>query len=363
MKNTLEVIKLITNMNELHTNALSPRIHKQFKLVSIQKNNRLYGSNVKGINKALELYINHVKGLIDFEEIKPTKNIDLLKGSHNLNEKAGSDLRSNERVGISCKYHKKDLKSISVRNIEPKLHKSFRKILIDKYGTFIGNIGPELSHAMELYVKVETGTLKVLETGKTVSKHLVESNIVKMVEDTVQRIIKPFLTTTNRNPSKKGKWNVKPVSKGEKTLNVLYSLMKSYENSFTVDEYKEFLFQLYGQADDRTVKSDLEALNTSGKIYINDKRSLYAGETFVFTKNHLYTKYNGFKANKKLLKMFRRKFHGHLQTTEKELNAFIQKSEGFFDEKSFKRRLEILDLKGLISPIYPGSSVYNIKLD
>ena len=355
---------MITNMDQLHTNALSPGIHKQFKLVSIQKNKRLYGSNVKGINEALDLYVKHAQGLIDFEEIQSTERIGHGEGSHTLKEKVEWNMRSPEMVGTSCKYHKKDFKSISVRKIEPKLHKSFRKILIDKYGTFIGNIGPELSQAMELYVKIETGVLKVVETGKTVSKHFLKSDMVKMVEDTVQRIIKPFFPALKRNPLKKqDKWNVHPVSKGEKALNVLHSLMKSREDSFTRDEYKKFLLHLYGQADDRTVKSDLETLKTSGKIYINPKRSLYAVETYVFQNNHLYSKHNGFKANRKLFKLFRKKFRGHMQTTEKELNAFIQKSEGFFDEKSFKNRLDILDLKGLIHPIFPGSSVYNIKLD
>ena len=357
-------MEIITNMNELHTNSLVPRIHKEFKCVSIQKNKRLYGSNVKGINEALKLYVKHAQGLIDFEKIEPKKIMDPWNGSRNLKENPDSDLCSLELVEDSCKYQKKDLKRISVQKIDPKLHKSFKKILIDKYGTFMGNIGPELSHAMELYVKVETGVLNVVETCKTVSKHFFESDIVKIVEGTVQRIIEPFITPLKRNMSKKKvKWNVKPVSKGEKALNVLHALMKCREDSFTFNEYKEFLLHLYGQADDRTVKSDLKALKNSYKIFTDDKRSLYTNETYRFTKNHLYAKYNGFKANRKLLKKFRKRFHKYLQTTEKELNVFIQKSEGFFDKKSLKQRLNILDLKGLISPIFQGSSVYNIKLD
>jgi hypothetical protein len=111
------------------------------------------------------------------------------------------------------------------------------------------------------------------------------------------------------------------------------------------------------------VKSDLEVLKTSGKIYTPSKRSLYASETYCFTKNHLYDKYNGFKANKKLFKGFRKEFKGHLQTTEKEIHAFIEKFEGFFDHKSLMERLDCLDLKGLIRPIHEGSTVYNLKFN
>jgi uncharacterized secreted protein with C-terminal beta-propeller domain len=122
------------------------------------------------------------------------------------------------------------------------------------------------------------------------------------------------------------------------------------------------LLHLFGQADDRTVKSDLEVLKTSGKIYVTGKRSLYASETYCFTKNHLYAKYNGIKANKKLFKGFCKEFRGQQETTEKEIHTFIQKLEGLFDYKSLMERLEILDIKGLIRPIHEGSPVYKIKL-
>ena len=266
-------------------------------------------------------------------------------------------------VENTCKYKKKDLKRISVQNIDPELHKGFKKALIDKYGTTTGNVGPELSIMMACYVKVNTGVLRVIETGKTVSKTVSESKLVKLVEDVVQRNIKHFLNNFRSNPSKKhGKRNIKPASKGDKADTVFFALIKSPEESFTFNEYKEFLLQLFGQADDRTVKSDLEVLKTSGKIYNPSKRSLYATETYCFTENHLYTKHNGPKANRKLFKRFRKAFKGHLQTTEKEIHAFIQEFEGFFDHKSLMERLDCLDMRGLIRPIHEGSTVYNIQL-
>ncbi|MDD3984444.1 MAG: hypothetical protein PHY59_00790 [Methanobacterium sp.] len=63
-------------------------------------------------------------------------------------------------------YNKRDFTSISVQNVDLKWHRGFKKVWADKYSTFMGNIGFELSSAMELYVKIETGVLSVIETGK-----------------------------------------------------------------------------------------------------------------------------------------------------------------------------------------------------
>ena len=71
-------------------------IHKQFKLVSIQENNGLYGSNVKGLNEAIELESMSLAGLITFEEVKPTKTRDILDGSHTQNVNADLDLHSDQ---------------------------------------------------------------------------------------------------------------------------------------------------------------------------------------------------------------------------------------------------------------------------
>jgi hypothetical protein len=350
-------------MTELHTNSLDPMIHKQFKLVSIQKNNGLYGSNVKGINETIELGLRSLAGEIKFEAVEPLETMDIRDGSHTQNVNTDLDLCSEEMVENSCKYKKKDLTRISVQNIDPQLHKDFKKVLIDKYGTTKGNVGPELSFMMDSYVKVETGVLRIVETGKTVYNHVVESDITQVVKDVLQTELNRGVNALRRNSSKKqGKGNIKPISKGEKADIVLCALMKSREESFTFKEYKEFLLHMFGQADDRTVKSDLEVLKTTGKIYTGDKRSLYTPDIYCFTENHLYAKYNGRKANRKLFKKFRKEFKGHLQTTEKEIHTFIQKVEGFFDHKSLTERLDNLDIIGLIRPIHEGSSVYNIQL-
>ena len=357
------MFKVITNVTELHTNSLDPHIHKHFKLVSIQENNGLYGSNVKGINEAIKLGLRSLAGEIKFEEVKTLKTMNIYDGSHTQNVSTDLNLCSEKMVENSYKYKKKDLTRISVQNIDPELHKGFKKALIDKYGTTKGNIGPELSIMMDSYVKVKTGALRVIETGKSVSKTISESKLVKLMEDIFQRNIQHLLNNFRNNPSKKhGKRNIKPVSKGDKADKVLFALMKSREESFTFNEYKEFLLQLFGQADDRTVKSDLEVLKTSGKIYNPSKRSLYTTETYCFTENHLYSKYNGYKANKKLFKGFRKMFHEQHETTEKEIHSFITRFEGFFDYKSLMERLDCLDLKGLIRPIHEGSTVYQLQL-
>ena len=357
------MFKVIINTKELHTNSLDPHIHKHFKLVSIQDNNALYGSNVKGINEAIELGLRSLAGEITFEEVKTLKTMDIHYGSHTQKVNTDLDLCSEKMVENICKYKKKDLTRISVQNIDSELHKGFKKALIDKYGTTKGNVGPELSIMMDSYVKVKTGALRVIETGKSVSKNISESKLVKLMEDIFQRNIQHFLNNFRNGPSKKrGKRIIKPISKGDKADKVLFALMKSREESFTFNEYKEFLLHLFGQADDRTVKSDLNVLKTSGKIYNPSKRSLYATETYCFTENHLYTKHNGPKANRKLFKKFRKEFKGHLQTTEKEIHAFIQEFEGFFNHKSLTERLDCLDMRGLIRPIHEGSTVYQLQL-
>ena len=138
MKIVMEVFKLITNMSEIHTNSLDPMIHKQFKLVSIQDNNGLYGSNVKGINEAIKLESMSLDGLITFEEVKPPRNRDGLDGSHTHNVNADLDLHSHQNNKIWMKQKKQDFTRLSVRNINPELKKSFNKSLIDKYGTTKG---------------------------------------------------------------------------------------------------------------------------------------------------------------------------------------------------------------------------------
>jgi hypothetical protein len=350
-------------MTELHTNSLDPMIHKQFKLVSIRENNGLYGSNVKGINEAIELESMSLAGLITFEEVKPTKNRGSLDGSHTQNVNADLDLHSNQNKGTWVKQEKQDFTRLSVRNINPELNKSFNKSLIDKYGTTKGNVGPELSRIMDQFVKVKTGILNVVETGKTVFNNIFESDLVQVVGNIVNSKLSSALNKLGIGSSKRSSSKtIKPASKGAKADTVLFSLMKSREEYFTFNEYKEFLLHLFGQADDRTVKSDLEVLKTSGKIYLTGKRSLYASETYCFTKNHLYAKHNGIKANKKLFKRFSKVFRGQQETTEKEIHTFIQKLEGFFDHKSLTERLDLLDIKGLIRPIHEGSPAYQVRL-
>ena len=86
------MFKVIINTKELHTNSLDPHIHKHFKLVSIQENNGLYGSNVKGINEAIKLGLRSLAGEIKFEEVKTLKTMNIYDGSHTQN--VSTDLRS-----------------------------------------------------------------------------------------------------------------------------------------------------------------------------------------------------------------------------------------------------------------------------
>jgi hypothetical protein len=188
----------------------------------------LYGSNVKGINEALELELMSLAGEITFEEVKPLKTMDSLDGSHTQKVNADLDLHSDKSEETSRKHEKQDLVRFSVRNVKPKSNKGLMKFLIEEYGTVKGNLGSELSRIMDQYVKVKTGVLCIVKTGKNISNNISESNLVKVLEDFLQRKLEPVLNKFKRSSSKRSsRKTIKPASKGAKADTVLFALMNS----------------------------------------------------------------------------------------------------------------------------------------
>ena len=331
------------------------------------KNKTTYGAYKIELQKGLLWAVDVLDGKLKKVELVDQK-ADLLF----------THMKKGVKPHIFRKNGRTDLTHFTINHLSIELLTRFKRCAIDHFPDKRDKLSCLADYAMDLYVKVENGFVKLVETGnKPVRsfisdergqfnsintnnrnelvelinykfKHL-EQNIGAKIESTVQSTLNLV-----SKPVKRGKKAIngngksgKVKAKLDKSERILNNLKKRYEHRFTNKEYGEPLAKLTGQGDNRTVRSDLETLEGAGLIK-KVRSSANGVKTYEFTENTEYYKYNSDLGKTKFFDDFKEKFSDQDALTMDDLNKFILEKYELFDAQSQNKRLRWLLDEGYV---------------
>jgi len=242
--------------------------------------------------------------------------------------------------------------------------------LIKHYGTKYGKLSYIINKAMKIYLKIETGILKIVKKSIPNKWNAIDDNMlnpfleqIDLLHQKIENLQKQVESTQQiLNIKRKSKKQYKTVSKIIKANTVINDLKKCNKHFFTRKEYEQVLIEHFGQADPRTINSDLKALKRAGIIKEGYRHALFGPKNFQFTENQLYNQYNSHKAIKIFVKNFKTKFTNRTQILTSELKTFIQKSEEIYNLKFVNNRLKSLNILNLISAHPANPKILNLHI-
>ena len=298
-----------------------------------------------------------------------------------VDQEAGSlltHIRNPDKTLIFRKNQRRDLTRISIHNIPKKLYNTIINYLNEHYGTKYGSLSDLMNQAIELMIKVENGFIELVETdNKSIRSFISDdegqissvdgNSILGVFEFLTSRVIelqndikdiKESTVQSASNISSKVVGKVKKISDGkgksgkakaklDKAERILNNLKRRYEHRFTNREYGEPLAKLEKQGDDRTVRSDLKTLKAAGLIK-KVRSSANGEETYEFTENTEYYKYNSDLGKTRFFDDFKEKFSDQDAFKLDDLNKFIFEKYELFDDESQNKRLRWLLDEGCV---------------
>ena len=346
---------------------VDPVIHKRYRNAYWSNKGTLRGIYAELLPKDL-CFLNEVLyGRVKLEGDWNLENYRHTPRAHSLEH-------CSSKVTVLMKGQKNDFTRLNVRNVPLNVFKSLKKYLVNAYGSFYGYSGFLVSMAMDLRLKMRLGEVKVLKNSRKYAKHVLSGETISPLHSEVitlkrelEEITKAFKEFWKFLPKNKSCNNVikqfKSVSKLDKAVEVLDALKKFNETHFSHDEYGNVLLRLFGQADKRTIKSDLEALKNA-EFIIPDLSNRFFGKTrFKFVENKLYGIYNSPKAMRRVVRAFKRKFRDCAHVSKSEILAFIKHISGLNDNKSVLERLNTLLLGGYLSPVSASNEIFKTHLN
>jgi Fe2+ or Zn2+ uptake regulation protein len=235
-----------------------------------------------------------------------------------------------------------------------------------------------VNQAMKLYNNVEMGFVKLVKTSKKLDKSFISDNkgqissidsnklyeSIEYLKSSVNdlkmdiKVIKNSTIQSKLNIVSKSVGKVRNVINGtvksakreaklDKSVKILENVMKWNEHDFTVKEYQQSLARIEGQGDPRTARSDLAILESAGRVK-KVRSNAHGTETYQFTENDQYHKYNTDLAKTKFLEDFEEAHQNQDAFTVNDLNMFISEKHGLYDAKSQYKRLKWLIDEGLV---------------
>jgi hypothetical protein len=351
----------------LYPSNVDPNIHKTFRRVCFAKNNTLYGIYTGDLSMALDWTMDVFEGKLEIKELVDTDAVSLL--THTTKDDKTYIMRKNER---------RDLKDLSIHNVDKKLSDRVKHFLIDNYGTKYGKLSDLMNYAMELYCKVEKGFVKLVKTNNKPFKSFIDENKGETgsydmdslfeffeeikthwgnLDEVIESKVKSFVQSTF-NISSKGMGKVRKVVNGtvksfkhenkrEKAERLLNLLMRYKEFGFTNKDYAKLLVILEGQGDPRTTSSDLKVLESRNLIK-KMRNSAHGIVNYQFVNNDQYHKYNSDLACERFLEGFKVAFQDVDALNVDDLNEFIIREDGLYDGQSRNKRLNWLIRDGLV---------------
>lgn len=262
-----------------------------------------------------------------------------------------------DKFPITYKRQRKDLTRLHLRNVPLELVKSLKSYLAKKYGYVYGYSGQIVNMTMELRLKMEKGTVKIVENGRSYARHVLSGVVVSPLQEELMEVRKEnqslkalmkrilSLLSGKNKPAKSNRAQYKL----DKAVSVLNEVKKCREVSFTADDYKTALIRCFGQADHLTIKSDVDALKSAGIIFEDRMVGFNGVMQYKFGENDIYSKYNGPVAMRRLLEAFKSEFCDSLQASKHEVYAFIRRVPGLYDSKPLFKRFEVLLIVFLMS--------------
>lgn len=361
----------MVNNSEISVRGVNSFIHKAYRNAYWDDKGKLNGIYTKELPKDIHFLNEVFLGNIELE------------GDVDLGNYGGIPLRPSQELDcennhVFRKDERQDLTRICVRNVDENVTKAFKHLIIDKYGRLYGNMGHVLSMAMELKLKMRKGVLKVAKKCRTYAEHVLGDHIVSPLHEAILEMTREVQKVRKENQSlkemfqklmgmipgrNKTRKRSKPNNKLSKAIIVLNELKKCNESSFAGSDYKEALGKCFGQADKRTVNSDLQALKNANLIFECRKAGLFGKIQYCFRENELYAVYNSPAAMGHVIEEIKMGFQGREQVTRNEVLGFIEHVSGLWDVKSLEARLNTLILGGYLTSFGSSGKIFDVHLD
>lgn len=351
----------------LYPEGVDVDVHEEFRNIFHQKYGTIHGLYVNELVRAVESVIKVHKQELEIVELVDHTTVSLL--AHNRSPQDPQCFRKNAKT---------DLKRVSINRIPKNIYNKIIGFIKANYGSRYGNVSYLVNQAMELYIKMEKGYVKLFERFKSPKNSFIDDtkgqinlNTIKMLSDTVKTLnlkidnlesvidekVKVTVQSTFNLVNKPVLSMIKSVKntfksfrredKFEKSLKILENLMKYKEFNFTEKDYHRSLVKLTGQGDMRTVRSDLEMLELDNRVK-KMRNNSNGTKKYQFTCNNQYHRYNTELAKKRFLEGFKKAFQDINALTVDDLNGFIFTMDGLYDVHSQHKRLKWLILGGCV---------------
>ena len=350
-----------------YPSGVNPIIHGRFRERSKAKNGTLNGTYTKNLTKALVLAMDVLDGKLERVELVDQEARLLL--THTTNNVETQIFRKNERT---------DLTQLGINKLPIELLNRAKHCAIDHFPNERNKISCLTNYAMDLWVEVENGFVKLVETVKKPVKSFINDNkgqvtslnanmvfealdtlnlkidslkqhMERTVKDTVQSTLNiiPKVTDKAKNTVMGTVRSHKREDKFKKAEKILDNLMKWNEHGFTIKDYHNSLGKLEKQGDPRTARTDLEMLKADNRVK-KVRDGVHGMATYEFVENNVYHKFNSDLAKTKFFDDFKIEFHDVDALNLDELNELIFDKYELFDARSQKKRVEWLIVDGYV---------------
>lgn len=351
----------------LYPEGVDVDVHGEFRNLFHSKYGTIHGLYVNELVRVVESVIKVHSKELEIVELVDCTTVSLL--AHN---------RSPQDPHFFRKNAKTDLKRVSINRIPKNIYNKIMGFIESNYGTRYGSVSYLVNQAMELYIKMEKGYVKLFERFKSPKNSFIDDtqgqinlNTIQMLSDTVKTLnlkidnlesvidekvkvtVQSTLNLVNKpvvrmsNSVKNTVKSFRREDKFEKSLKILENIMKYKEFNFTEKDYHKSLVKLTGQGDMRTVRSDLEMLELDNRVK-KMRNNSNGTKTYQFTSNNQYHRYNTELAKERFLKGFKEAFQDINALTVYDLNGFIFKKYGLHDVQSQYKCLKWLLMEGCV---------------
>jgi hypothetical protein len=338
------------------------------------KNGTTYGAYTKELPEIVEKQLDVLEGKLEVEEIMDQRASLLFAHI----QKESETHFSSDETHFFRKNRRSDSTRVYVNKFPIRTLNRLKHFVIDNYHTIRGNLSLVIEQSIELFIKREDKFIKLVKPKKKPVKSFISDeegqfnsidindknellewmdNRIKQLEQHIEIKIESTVQSVFNISSKVGRKvkkirngnrkSVKADAKLDKAERILNNLKKTNEHRFTIKEYSRSLAKLIGQGDPRTPRSDLKMLEADDLI--NKVRNNANGEeTYEFTENTEYYKYNSDLAKTRFFADVKEKFVNDLAFTLDDLNEFIFEKYELFDASSQNKRLKWLLSEGLV---------------